>query len=82
MDKKEYALLTNGMSEEDTQKVIRLIKGSKALLILIEEKITKELAKDMNTDFDTPSWAYKNAYELGYRKGLTKILEYVKIQTF
>lgn len=27
-------------------------------------------------DFDNPSWALKQAYKVGYKKGLTKLLEY------
>lgn len=27
-------------------------------------------------DFDNPSWALKQAFKVGYKKGLTRLLEY------
>lgn len=27
-------------------------------------------------DFDNPSWALKQAFKIGYKKGLTRLLEY------
>ena len=39
-------------------------------------RIEEELKQESDPDFDSPSWAYKQAYQLGYKRGLTKLLKY------
>ena len=57
----------------------KLIKKAKPLFELIEKLIQEDLNKGgfiHDDDFDNPSWALKQAYKIGYKKGLTRILEY------
>ena len=47
------------------------------------QKIIEMLQEDLDKvdfvsdeDFDNPSWALKQAFKVGYKKGLTRLLEY------
>ena len=47
------------------------------------QKIIEMLQEDLDKvdfvsdeDFDNPSWALKQAFKIGYKKGLTRLLEY------
>ena len=73
------ALLLNGLKGAERQLMINQITASQPLLNRLEELLKKELESETEPDFNNPSWAYKQAYELGYRKGLTKVLKYVII---
>lgn len=42
---------------------------------MVEEDISK-LDTVRDDDFDNPSWALKQAYKVGLKKGLTMLLEY------
>lgn len=47
----------------------------KKLIEILEEDIDKvDFVAD--EDFDNPSWALKQAFKIGYKKGLTRLLEY------
>lgn len=75
----DRCLLTNGLKGKDADGVITKIKNSQALLDMLKTAIDKEISKDFNMNFDKPSWAYEQAFEIGYKKGLQRFLEYVKI---
>lgn len=47
------------------------------------QKLIEMLQEDLDRvdfvadeDFDNPSWALKQAFKVGYKKGLTRLLEY------
>lgn len=42
---------------------------------MLEEDL-KKIDVVSDTDFDNPSWALKQAYKMGLKKGLTMIREY------
>lgn len=45
------------------------------LIEMLEEDLSKvDFVAD--EDFDNPSWALKQAFKVGYKKGLTRLLEY------
>lgn len=75
----ERCLLTNGLKTKDAEEVITRIKNSQALIELLKTAIDKEISKDFCTNFEEPSWAYRQAFEIGYKKGLLRFLEYVKL---
>lgn len=56
------------------QPLLKLIKQ------LCEEDLKKQVGSD-EEDFDCPSWALKRAYKDGLIKGLTKLSEYVIINS-
>jgi hypothetical protein len=57
----------------------KLIKDSQPLLEKLIDMLKEEI-KDLDIindeDFDNPSWALKQAYKVGYKKGLTRLIEY------
>lgn len=62
----------------------KLIRDAQPLLIKLKECIEEDMNKlDIvhDEDFDNPSWALKQAYKQGLKKGLTKLSEYVIIRT-
>jgi len=69
-------LLLNGLQGKERQEVEDAIKRASAFLKLVSERIEDELKQEQDPDFDSPSWAYKQAYQLGYKRGLTKLLKY------
>lgn len=73
------ALLLNGLKGKEREDMLNQITASRPLLKRLEELLAKELKSDTEPDFDNPSWAYKQAFELGYKKGLTRVLKYVII---
>lgn len=73
------ALLLNGLKGNERQQMLNQITASQPLLKRLEELLKKELESDSEPDFDNPSWAYKEAFNIGYKKGLTKVLKYVII---
>lgn len=81
----EKNLLVNGLRGEDRTKALQDIKRARGFLKRLEAALQEELSRVENrdaseTDFDCPSWALKQAYFVGYKKGLTKVLEYAKIK--
>lgn len=81
----ERSLLVNGLKGEERDKALQAIKRARGFLRLLEASLQEELSRVENkevteTDFDCPSWALKQAYFVGYKKGLTKVLEYAKIK--
>jgi hypothetical protein len=56
-----------------------MLRDSQPLLHKIVELVKEDISKlDIvdDDDFDNPSWALKQAYKVGYKRGLTKLLEY------
>ena len=69
-------ILLNGLTGKERQEVEDAIKRASAFLKIVSERIEGELNQEQDPDFDSPSWAYKQAYQLGYKRGLTKLLKY------
>lgn len=62
--------------KEDYKRMIKTAQPVfQKLIEMLKEDLDKlEVVED--EDFDNPSWALKQAYKVGYRKGLTRLLEY------
>lgn len=58
------------------------VQSSKIVLDKLNEivyNMYKERAREQVTDYDSPSWAYKQAHTNGYLAALQKILDLVDI---
>lgn len=57
----------------------RLIDNAQPVFQKLIEMLQEDLDKVdfvADEDFDNPSWALKQAFKVGYKKGLTRLLEY------
>ena len=57
----------------------RLIDNAQPVFQKLIEILKEDLDKVdfvADEDFDNPSWALKQAFKVGYKKGLTRLLEY------
>lgn len=64
---------------EEKKELKRQIDLSQLLLNKLVELVQDDIKdndKVADEDFDNPSWALKQAYKIGYKKGLTRLLEY------
>lgn len=69
-------VLLNGLKGQERKDVEDAIRRASTFLSLVSKRIEDELKQETDPDFDSPSWAYKQAYQLGYKRGLTKLLKY------
>lgn len=83
-DKKVTSPVLTGLKGVERDVMVAQLLASDALLKRIEQLIDKDI-KDLGNitsqDFDSPSWAYKQAFELGLKKGLTMLKKYVIINS-
>lgn len=66
-------------TQEEKKELKRQIDLSQLLLNKLVEMVQDDIEstdKVDDEDFDNPSWALKQAYKIGYKKGLTRLLEY------
>lgn len=62
--------------KEDYERMIRLAQPVFQKLIEILKEDLDKVDFIADEDFDNPSWALKQAFKVGYKKGLTRLLEY------
>lgn len=62
--------------KEDYERMIRLAQPVFQKLIEILKEDLDKIDFVADEDFDNPSWALKQAFKVGYKKGLTRLLEY------
>jgi len=62
--------------KEDYERMIRLAQPVFQKLIEILKEDLDKVDFVADEDFDNPSWALKQAFKVGYKKGLTRLLEY------
>jgi len=81
MDKKLTHPILSGLKGNDRDLMITQLLSSEILLKRLLYCIDKEIESVENStpDFDSPSWAYKQAYNLGLKKGLTMLKKYAII---
>lgn len=62
--------------KKDYESMIKIAQPVfKKLIEILQEDLEKvDFVSD--EDFDNPSWALKQAFKVGYKKGLTRLLEY------
>lgn len=71
-------------TRKDKEAMSELITVSQPLLRLIKQCCDEDYEKAdkiSEDDFDCPNWALKRAYQDGLKKGLTKLSEYVIINS-
>lgn len=74
----------SGLKGPERDLMITQLLSSEILLKRLQQLIDKEINSldDITVeDFDSPSWAYKEAFKLGVKKGLTTLKKYVIINS-
>lgn len=72
-------ILLNGLKGEERQRMETSIRRASSFIKEVSKRIEEELKQEEDPDFNSPAWAYKQAYKLGYKKGLTKLLKYATL---
>jgi len=67
-------------TKEDKEKVKQAVLSNRASLDRLKE-ILEPLLKDTppTADYDSPSWAYKQADRIGYNRALNQVLELINL---
>jgi len=67
-------------TKEDKEKVRQLIMSNRESLLRLES-ILESLLKETpsSTDYDSPSWAYKQADRIGYNRALNQVLDIINL---
>lgn len=80
-DSKITSPVLAGLKGPERDLMVTQLLASEPLLKRLQELIDKEI-KDLGDiayeDFDSPSWAYKQAFVLGVKQGLKKLRKLVK----
>jgi hypothetical protein len=70
-------------AEDDKNKRESIIRGSREALDILSQIIKQEITS-LNippaSDYDSPSWAYKEADRLGQLRALTKLLNLTQLK--
>lgn len=76
--------ILSGLKGSERDLMITQLLNSEILLKRLQQLIDKEI-NDLDNitveDFDSSSWAYKEAFRLGLKKGLTTLKKYVIINS-
>lgn len=79
---KEWQMLNKVLcrvEQAERDKYKRMIDNAQPVFQKLIEMLEEDLSKVdfvADEDFDNPSWALKQAFKVGYKKGLTRLLEY------
>lgn len=67
-------------TKEDKEKVRQLILSNRESLLRLES-ILESLLKETpsSADYDSPSWAYKEADRIGYNRALNQVLDIITL---
>ena len=74
--------ILSGLKGPERDLMITQLLASEILLKRIQAVVEEEIKSLDNItyeEFDSPSWAYKQAYKLGLQEGLRKLSKLVKI---
>jgi len=74
--------ILSGLKGPERDLMITQLLASEILLKRIQAVVEEEIKNLDNItyeEFDSPSWAYKQAYKLGLQEGLRKLSKLVKI---
>ena len=69
-------------TKEDKEKVRQLILSNRESLLRLEsilESMLKEIPSQ--ADYDSPSWAYKQADRIGYNRALNLVLDIINLDS-
>ena len=67
------------VEQAERDKYKRMIDNAQPVFQKLIEMLEEDLSKVdfiADEDFDNPAWALKQAFKVGYKKGLTRLLEY------
>jgi hypothetical protein len=69
-------------TKEDKDSVRQTILSNQASLLRLES-ILESLLKETptSTDYDSPSWAYKQADRIGYNRALNQVLDIINLDS-
>lgn len=71
--------ILNGLRGEDRRQMEIAVGNAKGVLLRLQQLLEAEAGADPIPSFESNNWAAEVAFNLGYRKGLTKALQYVII---
>ena len=71
--------ILNGLKGEDRKQMEIAVGNARGVLLRLQKLLEEEAGADPVPSFDSPNWSAEVAFNLGYRKGLTKALQYVII---
>lgn len=81
-NKKYTSPILAGLKGSERDLMITQLLASEMLIKRIKEVVEEEI-KSLGTispeEFDSPAWAYKQAYKLGLQEGLRKLNNLLKI---
>lgn len=67
-------------TKEDKEKVRQAILSNRQSLDRLKEILEPMLKETApTTDYDSPSWAYKQADRIGYNRALTSVLDIINL---
>ena len=67
-------------TKEDKEKVRQAILSNRQSLDRLKEILEPMLKETtLTTDYDSPSWAYKQADRIGYNRALTAVLDIINL---
>jgi hypothetical protein len=67
-------------TKEDKEKVRQTILSNRQSLDRLKEILEPMLKETApTTDYDSPSWAYKQADRIGYNRALTSVLDIINL---
>lgn len=81
-NKKYTSPILSGLKGSERDLMITQLLASEMLIKRINEVVEEEIKRldsISSDDFDSPSWAYKQAYKLGLQEGLRKLNNLLKI---
>lgn len=74
--------ILSGLKGSERDLMVTQLLASEPLIKRINEVVEEEI-KGLGTisaeEFDSPAWAYKQAYKLGLQEGLRKLVKLLKI---
>lgn len=66
-------------TKEDQEKVKELVLGSKLILDKAKQIVYTMIKDGEKQDYDSPSWAYKQADQIGYNRALKEIMSLLTV---
>ena len=67
-------------TKEDKEKVKQLILSNRESLLRLESILESLLRETPSSaDYDSPSWAYKQADRIGYNRALNQVLDIINL---
>ena len=81
-NKKYTSPILSGLKGSERDLMITQLLASEMLIKRINEVVEEEIKRldsISSEDFDSPSWAYKQAYKLGLKEGLNRLKKLIHV---